>query len=126
MIFSDVPIRGAFFRGRDILNAVNEMQPGQRLTFEREPENPHDPNAVKALVEGVHIGYVGREYAGWVCNSMDEGVVYEGVVTSMQAGQKGNLEPWITMFPQGNEPAGLPQLSDELPYSEAFRDDSGT
>ena len=32
-------------------------------TLEPEPENPHDANAVRVLVEGRHVGYLSREDA---------------------------------------------------------------
>ncbi len=31
--------------------------------LEPEPENPHDPNAIKVLVQGRHVGYLSRDDA---------------------------------------------------------------
>ncbi|WP_026755021.1 HIRAN domain-containing protein [Sediminibacter sp. Hel_I_10] len=38
-----------------IINYVGERNP---LTFEHEPNNEYDPNAIKVLAESAHIGYV--------------------------------------------------------------------
>lgn len=50
-------------------------------TLEREPENPHDENAIKVLVtekpwrkkhdEGMHVGYIARATASVIAVSMD-------------------------------------------------------
>ncbi len=71
----DTAIAGATFReeGTEI---VTGLKPGQRYTLEREPSNPHDPNAVKVLVENYaygrrkpqtyHLGYIPRKWSGTV------------------------------------------------------------
>lgn len=50
--------------------------------LEREPDNPHDENAVKVIVtekpwsqkhEGIHIGYVARATASVIAAAMDAG-----------------------------------------------------
>jgi hypothetical protein len=37
----------------------------------REPDNAHDHNAIKVVVEGEHVGYLSRENAGRFCNGLD-------------------------------------------------------
>jgi hypothetical protein len=44
--------------------------------LEREPTNPHDPGAVKAMADTVHIGYVERSWAGVIAYWMDKGIFY--------------------------------------------------
>lgn len=39
----------------------------------REPENPHDPNAIRVEVAGYFIGYIPKKIAKWVAPVMDEG-----------------------------------------------------
>jgi hypothetical protein len=71
----DTAIAGATFReeGTEI---VTGLPKGQRYLLEREPSNPHDPNAVKVLVEEYqygrrkprtyHLGYIPRKWSGTV------------------------------------------------------------
>ena len=68
-------IAGATFReeGTEI---VTSLKPGQRYRLEREPSNPHDPNAVQIWVDNYvygrrdpksyHLGYVPRKWSGTV------------------------------------------------------------
>jgi hypothetical protein len=48
-----------------IVGAAGDERVRQAVTatLEPEPENPHDPNAVKVLVEGRHVGYLSRDDA---------------------------------------------------------------
>jgi hypothetical protein len=39
----------------------NDIYRGE-ITFEKEPTNPHDSNAVKVLVRGIHIAYVNKHH----------------------------------------------------------------
>ena len=39
----------------------------------REPENPHDANAIRVEVGGYFMGYVGRQIARWLAAKMDGG-----------------------------------------------------
>lgn len=41
------------------------------IQLEREPQNPHDPNAIKVLADGKQIGYVGKDYSGILASMMD-------------------------------------------------------
>jgi len=50
---------------------------GDPLTLEREPNNPQDPNAIKVLHEGRHLGYIGREQAAGLAPALDRGVQFE-------------------------------------------------
>lgn len=71
----DTAIAGATFReeGTEI---VTGLPKGQRYLLEPEPSNPHDPNAVKVLVENYqygrrkprtyHLGYIPRKWSGAV------------------------------------------------------------
>ncbi len=39
----------------------------------REPQNPHDANAIRVEVGGYFMGYVGRQIARWLAPEMDGG-----------------------------------------------------
>jgi len=47
------------------------------MEFEREPDNPADPNAMKVLIPGgTQLGYLGRELAADLVTKIDEGFKY--------------------------------------------------
>jgi hypothetical protein len=53
-------IVGAKYRGPAALAALARLRPGDRLRLVREPDNPHDPNAVAVYSELLHLGYLPR------------------------------------------------------------------
>ena len=59
-----------------------KLAPGEALTFKREPDNPHDPNAIKvvrAVNEKEKAGYVNHLQAEAVGRWLDEGEVTASV-----------------------------------------------
>ena len=55
-----------------------KLKPGEALTFKREPDNPHDPNAVKVVREANEkdkAGYVNHLQAEVVGRWLDEGEI---------------------------------------------------
>jgi len=70
-IFTDFAVRGIIFENRqEIIAELSENTP---LELSPEPSNPYDPNAVAILFEGKKIGYVPREYAGYVSKLLKRG-----------------------------------------------------
>ena len=57
---------GLFYRPASARVAVEELRPGDLVTLEREPDNPHDAYAIKVLSGSVHIGYIPRELAAYL------------------------------------------------------------
>lgn len=51
------------------------VQAGDRLSFEREPENRDDRNAIKVMKGGDRIGYLNRHDALWLASLMDDWLV---------------------------------------------------
>ena len=49
--------RDLFKRGRETPVYEYTFNP-KKAELVPEPENPHDPNAIKVLVDGVHVGYI--------------------------------------------------------------------
>jgi hypothetical protein len=62
------------YHGADVLR---DLRPGDRLELVREPENPHDPNAVRVEWRGVRLGYVPRRDNASVARQMDRGAALE-------------------------------------------------
>ena len=44
-------------------NELRAIRPNDLLQLVREPENEHDPNAIKVMFKNLHVGYIPAEYA---------------------------------------------------------------
>lgn len=56
--------------------ACKETQPGERLTLVREPDNKHDPNAIRVEHQKSMLGYIPREWARNLAPALDAGARY--------------------------------------------------
>ena len=55
-----------------------------KYTLVREPDNPHDPNAIKVTIAGVvFLGYVPREIAKELAPLMDQGTQFDAFFVSL-------------------------------------------
>jgi hypothetical protein len=55
-------VKGVTFEGRQ--NVVAQLSVGEKLLLRREPQNPHDKNAIRVeRVDGQQVGYIDRELA---------------------------------------------------------------
>jgi hypothetical protein len=52
---------------------LRELPKTTRAALVREPQNPHDPNAIGVYVDGRHVGYVPRDEAQWISSVMEHG-----------------------------------------------------
>lgn len=66
-----------------------EFNPGTVELIE-EPENEHDPNAVKVVVDGVHIGYIKRGSCSRVKKQIREGMI-ENITAEIKGGKYKEL-----------------------------------
>lgn len=58
-------------------NAIPQLPTGTELTLQREPENQHDPHAVRIVTgDGVMLGYVPRYYSEAVSKRLEKGMSY--------------------------------------------------
>ena len=48
--------------GFDAYGFMKDLPVGTIATLVREPNNAHDPNAVKVVIEGQHVGYVPKSH----------------------------------------------------------------
>ena len=82
MTFDDCTVVGMHFRPEGAKQIAASLEPGDSVTLQREPGNPHDENAIMVLVEDFHIGYIEREDAAWIAPHADEdGAVLTGEVS---------------------------------------------
>lgn len=66
------------------------MQVGDTLTLVREPDNPHDRNAVRVEWQGHKLGYVPRADNEAVARFLDRGVKLEARIIRL----KKSRNPW--------------------------------
>lgn len=60
----DFEVKGLSYRGTDALIEAESLVKGDILSFQPEPDNPHDRNAIKVCTaRGIFIGYVPRTCA---------------------------------------------------------------
>ena len=71
VILQESPLAGfQYHAGREVWN---ELKVGDPLTLTREPDNPHDPRAVRVDWKGLKLGYVPRRDNEAVARLMDRG-----------------------------------------------------
>jgi len=68
----------------------NALQVGDALTLAREPDNPHDANAVRVSWRGRQLGYLPRAENGAVAAEMDRGGRIEARIAALRA----HRNPW--------------------------------
>lgn len=74
----------AGFRHHDAAAVWHEMHVGDRLDLSREPDNPHDANAVRVLWRGRMLGYVPRAQNQALAWAMDRGEPVTARVASLR------------------------------------------
>jgi hypothetical protein len=67
-----------------------EMQVDDRLQLVREPDNRHDPNAIRVEWKGHKLGYVPRRENQAVAQEMDRGAHLEASISKLQR----HRSPW--------------------------------
>ena len=60
------------------------MAPGDRLELLREPENRHDPAAVRVLWQGRQIGYLPRALNPPLAAALDAGIALHARVSALR------------------------------------------
>jgi len=68
----------------------DEMRVGDALTLAREPDNPHDSNAVRVTWRGHQLGYLPRAENAAVAAEMDRG----GRIEARIAKLRNHRNPW--------------------------------
>lgn len=60
--------------------ALGRCSPGTTVSLVREPENPHDPNAIAVKAAGEIIGYIAAKDAADLAPALDEGGTHQAIV----------------------------------------------
>lgn len=73
LLFISFAVKGLQYRDEEAQEAAEDLEEGDTLLLEREPENEHDSYAVKVLTtDNHHIGYVEATKAKRISNNMDK------------------------------------------------------
>ncbi|MBL8460788.1 MAG: HIRAN domain-containing protein [Zoogloea sp.] len=82
------PLAGFQYYGGKIL--WDEMREGDRLALIREPDNSHDPHAIRVEWRGEKLGYLPRAENRDVAQAMDRGTPVSGRIGRLVA----HPNPW--------------------------------
>lgn len=83
----------AGFRYHEGPRLVSRLAPGEMLELVAEPDNPHDPNAVRISWRGAKLGYVPRAINGHITRLLAQEAPIECRVTHVVR----EAEPWRTL-----------------------------
>ena len=72
--------------------------PGAPLTLRRDPDNPHDPNAIAVDAGGVQVGWVPRELAAELAAELDAGRPWSAVALREQRASPRDPRRGLTML----------------------------
>lgn len=80
-----IPLVGTHFRGSEAKQLVNDLIPGaDGFTFEREPDNEYDPDAIAVYIDDCHVGYLARTHNGALACAMDDGASPSATVVDFE------------------------------------------
>ncbi|MDD3482470.1 HIRAN domain-containing protein [Azovibrio restrictus] len=82
------PLAGSQFHDLETLRP--RLRVGDPLSLVREPENPHDPRAVRVEWQGRKLGYVPRKENRSVAAALDRGDVLRARISRLQE----DPDPW--------------------------------
>jgi len=88
IIVQSSPLAG--FRHYEAPNLWGEIAPGDPLTLVREPDNPHDPNAVRVEWRTFKLGYVPRVENEALARHLDRGTPLVARVSKVQSTRAPN------------------------------------
>lgn len=81
------PLAGfTYYNGKVIWS---DMRVGDPLTLVREPDNPHDANAIRVEWRGHKLGYVPRRDNAHLARQMDLGAAVGGRITELRKSRNG-------------------------------------
>jgi hypothetical protein len=88
IIVQQSPLAGfQYYEGKDIWGM---MRVGDTLQLSREPQNPHDANAVRVLWRNEMLGYIPRRENSDVARQMDRGAPVKARIVQLKEARN----PW--------------------------------
>lgn len=85
------PLAGSQYYALDRLR--QRIKVGDALELVREPDNPHDPNAVAVRWQGEQLGYLPRRENRSVARAIDDGLKVRASVSRLHLGAE-RIDPW--------------------------------
>lgn len=82
LLVQSSPLAG--FRYHEAPRWFGELRSGDALTLHREPDNPHDANAVRVEWQGHMLGYVPRTQNATLAWAMDRGDPVSGRISRLR------------------------------------------
>lgn len=114
-------IKGVTFEGRQ--DTIEGLRAGGDLDLVREPDNPHDPNAIAVRYGALPLGYIAAGMAAHLAPAIDEGVVYRARVASLTGG--GEKHRGVNIFVERDAAANVAQRDrGRAPLRESWDGDS--
>ena len=90
---ADFAVRGAF-RFEERRDACERLLEGDSVSLEREPDNPHDANALRVMGnDDCELGYVPREEARTIAPLVDAGAEAQAAVHRLWETPEGKVVP---------------------------------
>ena len=78
--------------------ASHAAEPGRPLELRRDPDNPHDPNAIAVHAGGAQVGWVPRAVAEEIAPAIDAGEPYAAIVLREQRASPRDPRTGLTML----------------------------
>lgn len=79
-----LPVVGVQYHNEDGSSRQEELrrcEPGEPIWLERQPDNPHDRNAIAVFSDRrVQVGYIAARHACWLASKIDREYPVHGVV----------------------------------------------
>ena len=96
-------IAGVTFEGRQ--DTIGGLRVGVALRLERQPDNPHDPNAIAVWYGNLQLGFLNRGIAAHLAAAIDGGAHYRARVASLTGG--GARSRGVNVFVERDAVASL-------------------
>ncbi len=94
---------GVTFEGRQ--DVIGGLVPGSPLDLRRQPENPHDPNAIAIFFGALQIGFLRKEIARRLAPKFDAGDRYKAEIGSVTGG--GTRSFGVNLFVRRDRPPAV-------------------
>lgn len=105
----------------DRQKVIVTLTEGEQLKLMREPDNPYDSNAIRAITSaGYDAGHIRREIAAEIAPLIDAGIPYHCYVTAVTGGGKYSYGVNVMML-KGDRKEESVQLGELTRDSEAIR-----
>ena len=81
-----------------MIDRLRELEPGQKLTLLREPENPADKRAILVMNGEKKLGYLPRRLNGIFCRLMDAGKYLYATADEIVTDEDDDDFPWDALI----------------------------